>query len=160
MSEVFVDRLRAFAGTAKEQLAAALKNSTCPARVRSAFDLPMTHRSTIERAIRETFTVDTQIQFETAPELVSGIELSTGGQKVAWSIAEYLATLANITGELLQQDVKTKSKSDVKSNAVAYANSEAKAATKLEPKTEAKADLRPESKSELEPVCSASKGIQ
>ncbi len=44
MGEVFVHRLRALTGAAKEQLAAALKTSTHPARVRSAFDLPPAQR--------------------------------------------------------------------------------------------------------------------
>ena len=38
------------------------------------------------------------------PELVNGIELSANGQKVAWSIADYLATLEKSAGELLHQD--------------------------------------------------------
>ena len=81
-------------GTPKEQLAAALKNSTEPACVRSAFDLPPAQQSAIDSAVKETFGEGTQVQFDTAPELVSGIELSANGQKVAWSIADYLATLA------------------------------------------------------------------
>ena len=40
------------------------------------------------------------------PELVSGIELTANGQKVAWSIAEYLATLEKSAGELLHDDAK------------------------------------------------------
>ena len=43
--------------------------------------------------------MEAQVQFETAPEVVSGIELSSNGQKVAWSIADYLATLEK-SGEL------------------------------------------------------------
>jgi len=103
MGEVFVHRLRALTGAAKEQLAAALKTSTHPARVRSAFDLPPAQRSAIESAVKELFAAETQVQFETAPELVSGIELSTNGQKVAWSIADYLAMLEKSAGELLHE---------------------------------------------------------
>ncbi len=53
MAEVFVQRLRALTGTAKEQFAAALQTSTLPAVVRSAFDLPPAQRSEIENAIKE-----------------------------------------------------------------------------------------------------------
>ncbi len=101
MSSVFVDRLRALDGTAKEQLASAIQSSKQPARVRSAFDLSPALRSAIENAVKETFASETPVQFETAPEVVSGIELSTNGQKVAWSIADYLATLEKSAGELL-----------------------------------------------------------
>ena len=49
MGEVFVHRLRALTGAAKEQLAAALKTSTQPARVRSAFDLPPEQHAAIQK---------------------------------------------------------------------------------------------------------------
>ena len=49
-------------------------------------------------------SAEIHVQFETAPELVSGIELTTNGQKVAWSIADYLASLEKSVGELLDDD--------------------------------------------------------
>jgi F-type H+-transporting ATPase subunit b len=114
MSEVFVHRLRALNGAAKTQLAASVKNTTHPALVRSAFDLPPAQRIAIESAVKETFGGAAQIQFETAPELVSGIELTAGGQKVAWSIADYLATLEKSAGELLHDDSKPESQPEAK----------------------------------------------
>ena len=122
MAEVFVQRLRALAGTAREQLADALKTSTQPAAVRSAFDLPPAQRSEIESAIKEISASQTEVQFQTAPEVVSGIELSCGGQKVAWSIADYLLTLEKSAGELLHQEAKPESTPDAKSGATAQAN--------------------------------------
>jgi F-type H+-transporting ATPase subunit b len=114
MVDVFVHRLSALTGAAKEELAAALKASTQPARVRTAFDLPPAQRKVIESAINEAFGAEAHVKFETAPELVSGIELSTGGQKVAWSIADYLATLEKSVSELLQKDTRPESKPDAK----------------------------------------------
>ena len=104
MSEAFVGRLRGLTGAAKDQLAAALKSSPDKALVRSAVDLPPPQRAAIESAVKETFDAHTQVQFQTAPELVSGVELSASGQKVAWSIADYLATLEKSAGELLRVD--------------------------------------------------------
>ena len=88
--------------------------------------------------MNETFSADTHVQFETAPELVSGIELSTNGQKVAWSIADYLATLEKSAGELLHEDAKPESKPDAKSKPEAEAGSR-----KPEPKREPKHGLEP-----------------
>ena len=99
-------------GAAKEQLATAFKTSNHTVSVHSAFDLPPAQRSAIESAVKETFAPDAHVQFETAPELVSGIELSTNGHKVAWSIADYLATLEKSAGELLHKDAKPESKPD------------------------------------------------
>jgi F-type H+-transporting ATPase subunit b len=101
MGAVFVQRLRALTGGAKEQLTAALKSSTFAVSVRSTFDLPPEQRAAIQKALNETFSADIHLQFETVPELVSGIELSISGQKVAWSIADYLATLEKSAGELI-----------------------------------------------------------
>ncbi|HUE16231.1 MAG TPA: F0F1 ATP synthase subunit delta, partial [Planctomycetaceae bacterium] len=114
MVDVFVHRLSALTGAAKEELVAALKASNQPARVRSAFDLPPAQRKAIESAVNEAFGAEAHIRFETAPELVSGIELSSDGQKVAWSIADYLATLEKSVGELLQKDTGPESKPDPK----------------------------------------------
>ena len=114
MSEAFVQRLRALTGEAKEQLATALKASTHPVPVRSAFDLPPEQQAAIQKAINETFSADIHIQFETVPELVSGIELTASGQKVAWSIAEYLATLEKSAGELLHTQEKPEPKPEIK----------------------------------------------
>lgn len=130
MGEVFVQRLRGLTGTAKEQLAAALKTLKQPACVRSAFDLPPAQHAAIQQALNETFSADIPIQFETAPELVGGIELTANGQKVAWSIADYLATLEKSAAELLHEDSKPESKSDAKSQPEA----EAKPQPKREPK--------------------------
>jgi F-type H+-transporting ATPase subunit b len=110
MGAVFVQRLRALTGAVKEQLATSLKTSTLPARVRSAFDLPPEQHAAIQTALNETFSADIPIQFETVPELVNGIELSANGQKVAWSIADYLATLEKSAGELLHKVEKAEAR--------------------------------------------------
>jgi F-type H+-transporting ATPase subunit b len=103
MSEVFTQRLRTLNGATKDTLAAALKGATQPAIVRSAFDLPAAQQSAIRTAVNETFSADIPLQFETAPDLVSGVELVTDGHKLSWSIAEYLASLQESVGELLQE---------------------------------------------------------
>ena len=143
MGGVFVQRLRTLTGTAKEQLAAALKTSKQPACVRSAFDLPPAQHAAIQQALNETFSADIHVQFETAPDLVSGIELTTNGQKVAWSIADYLATLEKSAGELLHEEAKPESKPDANSKPDAEAG--------------AKPGRKPEAKHGVETVPTAPK---
>jgi F-type H+-transporting ATPase subunit b len=163
--DVFVHRLSALTGAAKEELAAALKASTQPGRVRSAFDLPPAQRKAIESAVSESFGPEAHVQFETVPELVSGIELSTGGQKVAWSIADYLATLEKSVGELLQKDTRPESKPDAKLKAEAKAQPDPKvvarpksnSVAKPDPKADAKLGPQREPQQGLESVPSTSK---
>ena len=101
LGEVFTRRLRQMDGKAKGCVADALKTAAGPALVRSAFDLPTEQRAAIQNALNETFSAEVRVRFETAPDLVSGIELSTNGQKVAWSIADYLTSMEKAVGEIL-----------------------------------------------------------
>jgi len=112
LCEVFTHRLREMDGQAKEGLAEAIKTAPDPVLVRSAFDLPAGQRVAIQNALNETFSAEIHIQFETAPELISGIELITNGQKVAWSIADYLVSLGKSVEELLKEKDKPKTKAE------------------------------------------------
>ena len=106
MSEVFTRRLRGLNDEAKEGLARALQTSSDPVLVRSAFELPAEQRVAIQRALSETFSAEMQVRFEAAPGVISGIELTANGRKVAWSIADYLASLEKSVGELLKEKDK------------------------------------------------------
>jgi F-type H+-transporting ATPase subunit b len=104
MGEVFDRRLRGLDGKAKSLLGDALRKNSEPALIRSTFDLPAAQQAAIQNAVNETFSAEIHIRFETAPDLVSGIELSTNGQKVGWSIADYLASLEKGVGDLLKEN--------------------------------------------------------
>ena len=132
MGEVFTRRLRTMDGKLKEGLAEALKTASEPALVRTAFDLPAEQRAAIQKALNETFSTEVRVRFETAPDLVSGIELTTSGQKVAWSIADYLASLEKGVGELLKEKDKPEPKSAPEPKAKASPKTKAKTASKPE----------------------------
>jgi F-type H+-transporting ATPase subunit b len=102
MVDLFARRLRSMDGKAKTDFGKALKAATEPVVVRSAFDLPEAQRSVVTKALKETFAADIPVRFATSPDLVSGIELTAGGQKIGWSIADYLASLEQGVGELVQ----------------------------------------------------------
>src|SRR3984885_13680008 len=101
VGKVFTRRVREMAGQAKEGLGGALKTASAPALVRSAFDLPEEQRAAIQNALNETFSAEIRVRFETAPNLIGGIELTTNGQKVAWSIADYLSSMETNVAKLL-----------------------------------------------------------
>ena len=103
MSDVFMRRVRELNGEEKDGFANALSSSSKPALVRSTFDLPTEQRDAIQLALNETFAADIQLSFETAPAVISGIELSANGHKVGWSIAEYLTSLERNVDELLRE---------------------------------------------------------
>jgi len=101
LAGVFIRRLRALDDAARAGLAAAFEGASEPALVRSAFLLPAEQRAAIQHALNETLSADVPLRFETAPDVVSGIELTANGQKVAWSIAHYLGSLERNVGELV-----------------------------------------------------------
>ena len=185
LGEVFTRRLREMNDEAKSLLAVALKTASGPALVRSAFDLPEAQRIVIKNALNETFSADIHVRFETAPDLISGIELTTGGQKVAWSIADYLASMEKEVDDLLKEkdksEVKSKSSSDLtpqiakrayelyqqggrKNDSSRQDWSQAereirKGEAKAEPKPEAKAEPKSEAKAEPKPDTEHKHGI-
>jgi F-type H+-transporting ATPase subunit b len=114
---VFTRRLRELDGQAKDDLARALTTASAPVLVRSAFELPTEQRAAIQQALNETFSAEIQVRFETAPDVISGIELTTNGQKLAWSIADYLASLEKSVGELLTDPSKAPDRPQTKSEA-------------------------------------------
>ena len=124
LGEVFTRRLRGMDGPAKAGLAEALKTAAEPAIVRSAFDLPSEQRAAIQNALNETFSAEIRVRFETTPDLIGGIELTTNGQKVAWSIADYLTSLEKGVGELLKEKGKPDAKSGPKTDAKTESKSE------------------------------------
>jgi F-type H+-transporting ATPase subunit b len=115
--EVFTRRLRDMNGDAKAGLAEAIKTASEPALVRSAFDLPAEQRAAIQRALNETFSADVPLRFETTPDLVGGIELTANGQKVAWSISDYLASLEKGVTELLNKQSSSDGAPSIKTEA-------------------------------------------
>jgi F-type H+-transporting ATPase subunit b len=110
MSEVFMRRLRALNGDAKETLSKALKTGAEPVLLRSAFDLPSQQQAAIQSALNETFAACIPIRFETSPDLVSGIELTSNGQRLSWSIADYLVSFEKTIAEILSAKDRTDSK--------------------------------------------------
>ncbi len=134
LAEVFTRRLREMDDKAKADLAEALESASDPALVRSAFELPAKQRTAIRNSLNETFSVNIDVRFETAPDLIGGIEFTANGQKVAWSIADYLMSLEKSVDELL----KAKEPPEARPEAKAKAHPEIEAALthrELEPET-------------------------
>jgi len=104
MADVFTRRLREMNGETKAAFGESLTTVQDPAVVRSAFDLPAEARGDLQRAINETFAADVRLRFETAPNLISGIELTTHGHRMAWNIAEYLASMEKAIADLSDPD--------------------------------------------------------
>jgi F-type H+-transporting ATPase subunit b len=104
MGEVFTRRLRSLDAKTKALLAAALQASADPALLRSSFELSAADRATIQNALNEAFSTEVRVRFVTVPDAVCGIEFMANGQKLAWSIADYLKTLEQQLDVLLHTE--------------------------------------------------------
>ena len=102
IADIFIRKLRAMNATEKD----ALKAVSQEAIVRTAFDLPEPQRTAIADAMKETLSIAAPITFRTAPEILSGIELTAGGQKIAWSIEDYLKAMNQSAAAQLEAPAK------------------------------------------------------
>jgi F-type H+-transporting ATPase subunit b len=108
---VFIERLRALDEPTRQALGKALAGAPQGTRegaqaiVRSAFELPDEQRQAIRQAIEESLGIEPDLHFEVAPALVGGIELVAHGEKFAWTIADYLASLERGVSEVLKLKV-------------------------------------------------------
>ena len=102
ITDVFARRVRELTGETKQNLVQALTSSSGPALIRSAFPLTAEQQSLIQQALDETFATQVSLRFMKAPEVISGIEFTASGRKIAWSIDEYLASLGQSVEELLK----------------------------------------------------------
>ncbi|MBK1883039.1 F0F1 ATP synthase subunit delta [Luteolibacter pohnpeiensis] len=101
IAHVLVKRMKDLGAAEKSILKTALETDASPI-VRSAFELPNTEQAAIQNAFRETFSNNLTLRFEVAPDLISGIEITTEGQKIAWSIDGYLTTLEQSVDALMK----------------------------------------------------------
>ncbi|MEZ6032222.1 MAG: hypothetical protein R3C17_03955 [Planctomycetaceae bacterium] len=93
LTNVFITHLHSLNGELQKELAAALQTPKQSPLVRSAFILPTEQQLKIQTELNATMSANVQIQFEVVPGLVSGIELSVNGKKLAWSLNDYLKEL-------------------------------------------------------------------
>jgi F-type H+-transporting ATPase subunit b len=106
LGEIFMRRLREMKAEAKQLLDAALRAPHAEAVVRSRFSLATQEKATIQNVLNETFAADIHLAFETAPDGICGIELTVGGQRLAWTIAGYLGALEEKARALISTQIK------------------------------------------------------
>lgn len=142
--DVFTQRLRSLKDEEKKQLTSALNASSSQVLIRTAFDLPQAQRDSVKKEIKETLGIETQPRFETAPELVSGIELTTDGQKVAWSIEDYLSSLQKSIDDLLKEKTASKARIEPQTKN-SKPRSEKQPEAEQEPDAKQESEAKPES---------------
>jgi F-type H+-transporting ATPase subunit b len=99
--EVFARRLRAMDSQKKQSLGILLTSPTNKAVVASSFELSSADKMVIQTALNESFSADIHLYFEASSNAIGGIELKVGGQRLSWTIADYLKSLEEKFAALL-----------------------------------------------------------
>lgn len=102
MSAIFVTKLDELNDDEKANLQLAFKASDQPLIVHTAFDLPEEQHVLIKTALKNLLGEAIGIEFVTEPKVISGIEIQASGQKIAWSMDDYLSTLTTRINLVLQ----------------------------------------------------------
>ena len=72
--------------------------------IQSAFSINASRQTQIEEVLKKQITNGFTIRYLEQPDIVSGIELRVNGNKIAWSLNEYLETLVESLTEKLQKE--------------------------------------------------------
>jgi F-type H+-transporting ATPase subunit b len=90
MGEMLARRLREMSPETKDSWNAALRGSEAGIVVRSRFDLPASSRAIIQAAVNDQRSSDIPLRFEAASDSICGIEIVSQGQKISWTLGDYL----------------------------------------------------------------------
>ncbi len=89
----FLQKISELPADEKKDFISALKPGNEPILVQSAFELSSKQQSDIQAVVSELLGAPCQFKFTIAPELISGIQLTTNGYKLSWNISEYINSL-------------------------------------------------------------------
>jgi len=87
---VFIKRIGELKEDEKDLFKKALHSDSGPILVQSAFDLPEKQQTDIKNAVTKMLGTKLSFDFKISPAVLGGIELTTKGYKLAWSMAEYV----------------------------------------------------------------------
>jgi len=105
MIEIFLVRLQDIDAAKKEDIASAIRTSDGQVVIRTAFDIPDNLREKLKYAIETNLTDGDRVEaeFETTTDLISGIELMVHGHRIAWTLEDYLESLEEEMGFVMQE---------------------------------------------------------
>ena len=108
MVDVFLVRIQKMKKKEREALATSIKEGGNEVVIRSAFELSPKMREKMTRALHQHLTDEINPHYETASDLIVGIELKTRGRKIAWNLQHYLDTLEENALHTLEQEAQRK----------------------------------------------------
>lgn len=100
---IFLKHLKNLKEKEEKQFIDAFQSGSNSILIRSAFDLSKTLQTEIKKSVTEILGIDSNFEFKTSSELINGIELSSNGYKLSWSVLEYINSLQKDFSETLKE---------------------------------------------------------
>jgi F-type H+-transporting ATPase subunit b len=111
---VFMDRLRNLGEKEQKTIIAGMGDGDHPVTVMSAFEIASNDRQKIMKALRNNTKEDIDVEYQTSPDMLLGIELRSHGHKLAWSLNDYLESLEASIGRVLEEEASEGSEREQK----------------------------------------------
>jgi F-type H+-transporting ATPase subunit b len=105
--EVFVRRLSEIDEKTKKEMISSFSSTMNQGTLRSMANLTLKQRTAIESVINDFFKNKVNIKYEIKPDLLSGLEFIMNGQRLAWSIDDYLTSLEKEVHEFVTLEKST-----------------------------------------------------
>jgi F-type H+-transporting ATPase subunit b len=104
MVDSALGRLEKLEGEPRDRLQESARNATALV-VRSAFAIPDKDRQRLTKRLHEVLVAKPEVRYETAPELLCGIEIDAHGCMIGWNLGEYLRELEEDLGRALEEGI-------------------------------------------------------
>jgi F-type H+-transporting ATPase subunit b len=108
MVDLFATHIRELEPDEKAEMSASIQKTDGEIVIRSAYELPAQAQQTITDAVQEHLVNGDGLhaRFETAPDLISGVQLQAAGYQVAWTIRDYLDHLEEQIRQSLEREIQ------------------------------------------------------
>lgn len=106
----FADRLAELDAKARDKLEAAARRADGPIRVESSVPLPPAMRGRITRAIHKHIAPDIAVDYAQDADLLLGLRLIAGEQRVEWSATRFLSRLETTLDEIIESRTRHRTK--------------------------------------------------
>ncbi len=104
--DLFLRRLEAMDEETRTSLAPVSKDPDGSVQLRTAFPLTEKQQKRIAQEVKRLFALKGEPKFTVEEDLLAGIELSAKGQKISWTIDDYLLSLRESVEDLMKAGKK------------------------------------------------------
>lgn len=99
---VFLERVRNLKAEERNEIVQSIEKAGNDVIVRSSFKLSTKMRQEVTKKLHEHIADGFDVNYETAPESIMGIELKVPGAKISWTLDDFMATLEESTRKALE----------------------------------------------------------